>query len=159
MRMYPSFLFLVLIILISPLAVFAQKLPKDRIDALMATVADDERALEACKKSIREAQIEEFGKPLPEISGHCWSGCPTSMPKPSYPEAAKRNRFSGVVIVSAVADENGKVVYARMIKGNAIFRRSALAAAYASTYQPKMICGQRRIKFRWYITYNFRPGM
>ena len=137
----------------------AQKLAKNRVDALLASVAEDERATEVCEKSVREAQIREFGKPLPKIAGHCWSGCPTSMPKPYYPETARRNRLRSVVTISAVVDEAGDVVYARMVSGNAIFRQSALAAAYASTYQPKMICGERKIKFRWRITYNFRPGM
>ena len=109
----------------------AQKLPNDRVEALLASVAEDERATEVCEKSVREAQIREFGKPLPKIAGHCWSGCPTSMPKPYYPETARRNRLRSVVTVSAVVDEAGNVVYARMISGNAIFRQSALAAAYA----------------------------
>ncbi len=159
MRMHPSSLLLALVIFLPSINALAQKLPKEQIDALLASVADDERAWEACKKSIRETQIKEFGRPLPEISGHCWGGCPTRMPKPYYPEAARRNRLRSVVTVSAVVDEDGKVVYARMINGNAIFRQSAIAAAYASSYQPKMICGERRIKFWWHITYNFRPGM
>lgn len=157
--MHSSHLLLVVLIHLPIIGVDAQKLPKERIGSLIASVAEDERATEECEKSVREAQIKEFGRPLPKISGHCWSGCPTSMPKPYYPETAKRNRLRSVVTVSAVVDEYGKVIYAKMISGNAIFRQSALAAAYASTYQPKMICGQRRIKFRWYITYNFRPGM
>ena len=157
--MRPSFLLLVFLTLLPIVGADAQKLPKESTEALLASVAEDERETEACEKSVREAQIKEFGKPLPKISGHYWNGCPTSMPKPYYPEAARRSRVKGVVTVSAIVDEDGKVIYARMISGNAIFRQSALAAAHASTYQPKVICGERRIKFWWHITYNFRPGV
>ncbi len=125
----------------------------------MASVADDERATEVCEKSVREAQIKEFEKPLPKIAGHCWSGCPTRVVKPYYPELARRNRIKGVLTVAAIVDETGKVVYAKVLKGNAIFRKTALAAAYASTYQPKIICGARPIKFWWRITFVFKPNM
>lgn len=157
--MRPSFLLLVILVFLPIVGADAQKLPKESTEALLASVAEDELAAETCEKSVREAQIKEFGKPLPKIAGHCWNGCPISMPKPYYPEAAKRSRLKGVVKVSAIVDEDGKVTYAKMISGNAVFRQSALAAARASTYQRKVICGDRRIKFWWHITYNFRPGM
>ncbi|MBX3291089.1 MAG: energy transducer TonB [Acidobacteria bacterium] len=140
-------------------SVFAQKPNKEELAKLLTSVADDERAVVACERQIREQQIKEFGKPLPRISGHCFSGCPISVTKPHYPEIAKRNRISGDVVVRAIVDEEGNVVFAKVIKGRGIFRASALAAAYHSRYQPKVTCGDRKIKFWWQIRYHFSYDM
>lgn len=134
----------------------AQEPDKKTRAKILANVADDQRRMALCEASVREEQIKKFGKPLPAVSGHCWDGCPTSAPKPSYPATARRDRISGNVTINAVVDETGKVVYAKVVKGSAEFRRPALDAAYASSYQPKIFCG-RPVKFWWRITYHFRP--
>lgn len=139
--------------------ILAQSLSKEELLKLFADVAEDEKATIACLKTSQEEQIAKFGKPLPRISGHCYDGCPTRMPKPYYPDAARRNRIRGEVIVNAIVDETGKVIYAKAIKGNGLLRRSAIQAAYLSSYQLKRICGDRPIKFRWRIRYYFYPDM
>lgn len=137
----------------------AQSQSKEELAKLFAAVSEDEKAMAVCLKMIREEQIAKFGKPLPRISGHCYDGCPIRMPKPYYPEVALRYRIRGEVIVNVIVDETGKVVYAKAIKGSGIIRPSATEAAYKATYQPKRICGDRPIKFRRRIRYDFRPNM
>jgi TonB family protein len=137
----------------------AQVRTKAERTKLFADVANDEKAVAACSKAIREEQIRKFGKPLPKISGHCWDGCPVRVVKPYYPEAARRLKISGQVLVDAIVDEKGNVIFAKIIKGNGLLRKTALDAAYVSQYQPKITCGNRPIKFRWTIKYYFYPDM
>ncbi len=136
--------------------VSAQRPNKDQVAALLAAVLEDERATNECRQQTRDSQIAKFGKPLPRISGHCWDGCPTSMPKPYYPDVARRNRIKGEVIVNAIVDETGKVVYATAVKGPNVLRLPAVDAAYNSTYLRKIVC-DRPIKFWGRIRYYFQP--
>ena len=132
---------------------------KESITKLHAELTEDEKAAAACVKTAREYQIKQFGKVLPKISGHCWDGCPTRVVKPYYPREARRLKIKGEVVVEAIVDERGEVGYAKVVKGNSFLRQAALAAAYKSTYQPKVTCGNRPIKFRWTIRYYFHPSM
>jgi TonB family protein len=125
------------------------------ISKLLSEVDEDEKAVAECEQKRREYQISQFGKVFPKISGHCWDGCPTSIVLPYYPQEAKRLRISGQVKVQTIVDENGKVIYAKVIQGNPFLNRAALKAAYQSTYTPKKTCNNKSIKFRWTITYNF----
>jgi len=134
----------------------AQRKAKEDIEQLFAELRADEKALADCTKTAEKEQIEKFGRVLPRIGGHCFSGCPVKLVKPSYPAEAKRLKLKGQVVVETVVDESGNVVYAEFSKGNSIFRSSALAAAYASKYQPQQACGMP-IKFRWTIKFTFGP--
>ena len=138
--------------------ILAQSQSKEELLKLFADVTGDETATIACLKTVQEEQIAKLGRQLPRISGHCYEGCPTQLPKPYYPDAARRNRIRGEVIVNAIVDETGKVIYAKAIKGNGLLRRSAIQAAYQSSYQPKRACGDP-IKFWWRIRYYFYPDM
>src|SRR5678816_4450565 len=113
-----KWLLLPFLICVSSSLCSAQNLSKAQVEHLLQQVADDEKAIEECERQVRKDQIERFGKARPRISGHCWDGCPTFLPKPYYPEAARRLRAKGEVVVAAVADESGKVVFARIVNGN-----------------------------------------
>jgi TonB family protein len=134
----------------------AQNKSKTPESELFAEVAKYERITAECEQKRREYQISQFGKVLPKISGHCWDGCPTNIVLPYYPREAKRLNISGQVRVETIVDENGKVIYAKVVQGNPFLSRVALQAAYLSTYTPKKSCDDKSIKFRWTITYNFR---
>lgn len=148
--------FSLLLILFLSVGISAQRLSKEQIANLITAVAEDEKATIQCERQARENQIKKFGKPLPKISGHCWFGCPVSVPKPLYPEIARRNRIKGEVVVNAIVDETGKVVYAKAVKGPNVLKLSAVDAAYDSTYSRKLVC-DRPIKFWWRIRYYFQP--
>ncbi len=121
---------------------------KEAIAKFFARVADDEMAVAACRKARDEYQLKTFGKIRPLVSGHCWEGCPTRVVKPYYPSEARRLNIRGEVQVDTIVDENGNVVFARMTKGSAYFRNAAVAAAYKSTYTPKVTCDEKPIMFR-----------
>lgn len=133
---------------------FAQVKDK-KLAELFAEVREDENLVVECERETREYQLAQFGRVLPKISGHCWDGCPTSIVLPYYPKEARRYGISGQVKVETIVDENGNVIYARTVKGQPFLSQAAERAAYRSSYQPKKTCGDKPIKFRWKITYNF----
>jgi TonB family protein len=134
---------------------FAQIKGKKFTQELFAELREDEKLVAECEQKVRAYQIANYGKVLPRISGHCWDGCPTRVVLPYYPSEAKRFRFSGVVKVETIVDETGQVVYARAVSGQPLLRQAAEQAARVSSYQPKKTCGDKPVKFRWTITYNF----
>ena len=134
---------------------FAQSKSKELIQELFAELKEDEKLVAECERKARAYQIANYGRVLPKVSGHCRDGCPTRVVKPYYPREAKQYRFSGVVKVETIVDETGKVVYARAISGQLLLKQAAERAARVSSYQPKKTCGDKPIKFRWMITYNF----
>ena len=73
---------------------------------------------------------------------------------PYYPKTAKRLNISGEILIEALADENGFVIYSKTLKGNAFLRERARKAACLSKFTPVYFCG-KAIKTRWLIKYNF----
>ena len=134
---------------------FAQNKDKKFTQELFAELKEDEKLVAECQQKAREYQIANFGRVLPRVSGHCFDGCPVSVVKPYYSDEAKRLKIWGQVKVEAVVDETGKVIYARAVSGQSFLRQAAEQAARVSSYQPKKTCGDKPIKFRWTITYNF----
>ena len=133
---------------------FAQGESK-KLEELFTELREDEKLTAECERKVREYQLAEFGKTLPKISGHCWDGCPTKIVLPYYPKEAKRLGISGQVKVETIVNEKGKVIYARVVKGQAFLSQGVKRAAYLSIYAPKKTCDDKQIKFRWTITYNF----
>src|SRR5687767_2429224 len=82
------------------------------------------------------------------------NGKALSLPKPAYPEEAKRNKVSGQVTVRVVIDENGKVTSAQAIDGPAPLRAPAEAAARQATFEPTTKDGIT-VKVTGVLTYNF----
>jgi TonB family protein len=134
---------------------FAQTKGKKSTQELFAGLREDEKLVAECEQKLRAYQIANYGRVLPRISGHCWGGCATSLTKPRYPNEARRLRIFGAVKVETVVDETGKVIYARAVSGQPFLRQAAEEAAYYARYTPKRTCGDKPIKFRWTITYNF----
>ena len=126
-----------------------------KLTELFAELREDEKLVAECEQKAREYQLAQFGKVLPKISGHCWDGCPKRIVLPYYPSEAQRLNISGQVKIETIVDENGNVIYARTVKGKPFLSQAAEQAAYRSSYQPKKTCGDKPIKFRWTITYNF----
>lgn len=79
-----------------------------------------------------------------------------SLPKPVFPEEAKRVRASGRVTVRVVVDENGKVISAQATDGPLPLREAAEAAARQATFQPTTKDGVT-VKVAGVLTYDFAP--
>ena len=106
--------------------------------------------------STAAAQTEK-PKQLPKtISAGVVNGKAISLPKPVYPDDARRLRIAGVVAVKVVIDENGMVVSAEAVSGpeNASLRQAAEAAAMQAKFSPTLLSGQP-VKVSGVITYNF----
>ena len=61
---------------------------------------------------------------------------------PMYPPEAKAKGISGGVVVEAVVDKLGNVIYAKFIAGDNIFSDAALAAIKDWKFQPATSQGQ-----------------
>jgi TonB family protein len=107
------------------------------------------------KSSIYDREQYKYGKVLPTISHLCGGGCPVSLALPQYPSEARRLKIFGQVKVEAVVDEQGKVVYARVLEGNPFLRYNARVAACRSMFTSLEVCDGRAVKFRRIIIYNF----
>lgn len=84
----------------------------------------------------------------------CWHGCAVSLPKPVFSIYAKQIGLFGKVRIETIADESGKIFYARAVDGPSVFRRDAEMAACASRFTPILFDG-KPIPYRWSIVYNF----
>jgi protein TonB len=88
------------------------------------------------------------------IEGGVLNSKAVSLPKPVFPEEAKRVRASGRVTVRVVVDENGKVTSAQAIDGPLPLREAAEAAARQAVFQPTTRDGIT-VKVAGTLTYDF----
>jgi len=87
-------------------------------------------------------------------SGGVLNGRAVSLPKPVYPEAARAAKVGGAVSVQVLVDEQGSVVRAYAVSGQALLRPAAVEAAKGAKFSPTIIEGQP-VKVSGVITYNF----
>ncbi|HEX8773596.1 MAG TPA: energy transducer TonB [Pyrinomonadaceae bacterium] len=94
-------------------------------------------------------------KPLTKpVSGGVLNGAAIDLPKPEYPEIAKRARALGMVTVEVVIDETGKVISARASSGPTLLRDTAVKAALRARFSPTKLSGQP-VKIAGLLNYNF----
>jgi protein TonB len=91
---------------------------------------------------------------LKPVSGGVLNGTAISLPPPVYPDAAKRMRTSGTVMVEVILDETGKVVSATATTGPTILRDAAVQAALKARFSPTKLSGQP-VKVSGVINYKF----
>lgn len=77
-----------------------------------------------------------------------------SLPKPPYPDIAKRVGAQGAVNVQVLIDESGRVISAKAISGNPLLKSAAQQAATQARFSPTML-GDQAVKVSGVITYNF----
>jgi len=96
-------------------------------------------------------------KPVPKmVSGGVLNGKATSLPKPTYPAAARAVHASGAVSVQVVISESGGVISASAVSGHPLLRAAAEQAARGAHFSPTLLSGQP-VKVSGVITYNFVP--
>jgi TonB family protein len=79
-----------------------------------------------------------------------------ALPKPVFPEEARRAKASGRVTVQVVVDEQGKVISATATDGPPSLRAAAEAAARGATFAP-LVVGGITVKVAGTLTYDFVP--
>lgn len=147
--------FLVFTLFIFPLSIFGQnedkfacsKNDKQTVRDYFDNLQENNRILTKIYQTINSPS------PKPRLP-FCWHSCAVQLVKPQYPKFAKENNIFGRVEVETISDENGKIIYAKAINGNLIFRRNAELAACHSSFR-KIIFNEKSIKFRWKLIYNF----
>lgn len=92
--------------------------------------------------------------PVRPISGGVLNGTALDMPKPVYPDTARRAQIKGVVTVEVVIDVSGKVIGARAVSGPEMLRDAAVRAARQAKFTPALLSGQP-VRVSGVIHYNF----
>jgi len=90
------------------------------------------------------------------ISAGVVNGKATSLPKPSYPAAARAAGVSGAVNVKIIVDESGNVVSAEAVSGDALLRDACVEAAKKAKFAPTLLAGEP-VRFVGVLVYNFLP--
>jgi periplasmic protein TonB len=77
-------------------------------------------------------------------------------PEPVYPLLARQTHISGVVVIEAVIDEQGKVTGMRVISGYPLLIPAALSAVSKRIYEPTILDGEPMpIDLRVEINFSF----
>jgi len=93
-------------------------------------------------------------KPPPVQSMGVVNGRAASLPKPNYPPAARAVSAQGKVDVQVLIDEDGRVISAKAVSGNPLFRSAAEAAARNARFTQTKLSGVP-VKVTGVIVYNF----
>jgi TonB family protein len=91
---------------------------------------------------------------LKPVSGGVLNGSAIALPSPAYPDAARRMRISGTVVVEVVIDESGKVISAKATDGPGTLADAAVQAAIRARFSPTKLSGQP-VKVSGVINYKF----
>ena len=75
--------------------------------------------------------------------------------EPLYPESARRNHVSGLVVVQAVIDENGHVTEVRTLQGPPELTQAAVDAVKQWTFEPGTLAG-KPVPVIFNLTVNFK---
>lgn len=73
---------------------------------------------------------------------------------PVFPVAARQLNVTGTQDVQIVVDEGGNVIDAKVLKGNALFTQSSLAAIKEWKFTPLLKDGQP-VKFTTVVSFNY----
>lgn len=82
------------------------------------------------------------------------NGMALKRPQPGYPDEAKRDGASGVVLVNVVINESGEVISAKSKCGHPALQRAAVAAARKWKFTPTLLSGQP-VEVTGSIIFNF----
>jgi protein TonB len=93
-------------------------------------------------------------KPPPVISKGVITSQAISLPRPVYPEIAKRMRIQGSVNVQVLVDVDGRVISAKAVSGSPFLIPEAQKAALQARFSPTLLSKQP-VKVSGVITYNF----
>lgn len=88
------------------------------------------------------------------FSGGILNGKAISLPRPTYPPAARAVRASGPVLIQVIIDEDGTIYSATATSGNPLLRTAARMAACEAKFAPTLFQG-KPVKVQGIITYNF----
>lgn len=88
------------------------------------------------------------------ISGGILNGKAISLPQPIYPPMAKAYLVAGMVKVSIIVDESGRVMSAEAVSGHPLLQEMSVAAARQARFAPTLLEGVP-VKVSGVLAYNF----
>jgi TonB family protein len=100
------------------------------------------------------AQVDPPNRPAVAVENGALSGRVISLPRPVYPDEARRSKVTGLVRVLVTVDEKGDVVEAEAISGSPVLQAAAVDAAKQAKFEPVMSDGHP-VKTKTVIAYNF----
>jgi len=100
------------------------------------------------------AQVDLSNRPAVAVENGALSGRVISLPRPVYPDEARRAKVTGLVRVLVTVDEKGDVVEAEAISGSPVLQAAAVDAAKQARFEPVMNDGHP-VKTKTVIAYNF----
>jgi TonB family protein len=139
---------------VSPVLPQAQDRVNDVASAEPKALAGNTAATQQRVVMDSEPPSPTFKTNLKPVSGGVLNGTAISLPTPQYPDTAKRMRISGMVSVSVVVDETGKVIAAQATSGPTPLREAATQAALRAKFSPTKLSGQP-VKVSGLINYKF----
>ncbi len=138
-----------------------------------SVAAKQPQKISTSDKSVSDAECDDCiassNSPRPDVNrtpaktseGYLISDCEpmtlytTFKPELVYPPAARAVQAAGLVSVDVVIDEDGKVIWAKVIEGHPLLHAAALRAACHTRFKPVVDCIKRRLKTNTVIYYNF----
>lgn len=114
----------------------------------------------ALAESTVPANSNESPSPAAEVNsdnpvvGGPLAGAENNVPRPAYPENARRRGVSGAVTVVVRVNRAGRVISWRTLEGDSQLRAAALKAAKQATFSPSKLPGTGEVVGT--ITYNFK---
>lgn len=89
------------------------------------------------------------------VAGDVKPPVPISQPNPDYPEAARRARIEGKVILQAIINEQGAVEGVKVLRSNPLLDDAAMAAVRRWRYKPATLDGQPvKVYFTVVVTFK-----
>jgi Ca-activated chloride channel family protein len=127
--------------------------PASKPNAPKETSANDKPPQTAQAQSAPEATA---GTPRPRapVAGGVLNARALKLPKPFYPETARRMRVVGTVMVEVTIDESGKVITARATTGHSLLREASVSAARQALFTPTLL-HDKPVQVTGVIVYNF----
>lgn len=101
----------------------------------------------------KQHEIEGIKGPQ-KISGGQVNGKARYLPKPEYPLSAREERASGMIKVSVLIDETGKVISAGALGGHPLLHSAARDAACAARFAPTTLQGNP-VRVSGFLNYMF----
>jgi TonB family protein len=103
---------------------------------------------------IKKPAVETVEKRKTIVSEGVINGKATSLPKPSYPPAAKAVHAAGNVNVQVTIDKTGRVIAAKALEGHMLLRPAAEKAAWNAKFNPTLLSKQP-VEVTGIIVYKF----
>ncbi|HYT49430.1 MAG TPA: TonB family protein [Pyrinomonadaceae bacterium] len=100
------------------------------------------------------AKTESSGEESAPVEGGFLNGKAIDLPKPDYPDEARKVHAVGTVQVEVLIDETGKVVSARSLFGPQTLLEAAVKAAKRARFNPMIVNGVT-VKVKGILTYDF----